>query len=104
MQNNVLLNTNSDLPSVLSKETHKLLSTIHLTSDEILKVIKNLDPNKAHGHDMIMTRHLLENILSQEFARFFREASCFREIEMFCFQEIMLPLKYIIQTIAFSKD
>ena len=48
-----LINTNSNLPSVLSKETHKLLSTIHFTSDEILKIIKNLDPNKAHGHDMI---------------------------------------------------
>ena len=48
-----LINTNSNLPSVLSKETHKLLSTIHFTSDQILKIIKNLDPNKAHGHDMI---------------------------------------------------
>ena len=48
-----LINTNSDLPSVLSKKTHKLLSKIHITSDDILKKIKNLDPNKAHGHDMV---------------------------------------------------
>ena len=48
-----LVNTNKDLPSVLSKKTHKSLSTIHFTSDDILKIIKNLDPNKAHGHDMI---------------------------------------------------
>ena len=40
-----LINTNSDLPSVLSKTTHKSLSTIHFTSDDILKIIKNLDPN-----------------------------------------------------------
>ena len=51
-----LINTNSDLPSVLSKKTHKLLSTIHFTSDYILKVIKNLEPNEAHGHDMISIR------------------------------------------------
>ena len=51
-----LINTNSNLPSVLSKKTHKLLSTIHFTSDDILKIIKNLDPNKAHGHDMISIR------------------------------------------------
>ena len=48
-----LINTNSDLPSVPSKKTRKLLSTIHFTSDGILKIIQNLDPNKAHGHDKI---------------------------------------------------
>ena len=51
-----LIDTNSNLPSVLSKKTHELLSTIHFTSDDILKIIKNLDPNKAHGHDMISIR------------------------------------------------
>ena len=48
-----LINTSSDFPSVLSKKTHKLLSTIHLTCDDILKIIRNLDPNKAHSHDMV---------------------------------------------------
>ena len=47
---------NSDLPSVLSKKTHKLLSKIDFTSDDILKIMKNLDPNKAHGHDMTSIR------------------------------------------------
>ena len=36
-----------------SKKLYKLLSTIRFTSDNILKIIKNVDPNKAHGHDMI---------------------------------------------------
>ena len=40
----------------LSKKTHKLLSTIHFISDDILKITKNLDPNKAHGHDMTRIR------------------------------------------------
>ena len=32
------------------------VSTIYFTSDDILKMIKNLDSNKAHGHDMITIR------------------------------------------------
>ena len=51
-----LININSDLLLVLSKKTHKSLSTIHFTSDDILKIIKNLEPYKAHGHDMISIR------------------------------------------------
>ena len=43
-----LINTNSDLPSRFSKKTHKLLSTIHFTSDDILKIIKNSEKNKTH--------------------------------------------------------
>ena len=31
-------------------------STIRFTGDDILKIIKNFDPNKAHGHDMICIR------------------------------------------------
>ena len=48
-----LTNKSNDFPSVLSNKTHKLLSAIHFTSDDILKMIKSLDPNKAHSHDMI---------------------------------------------------
>ena len=33
-------------------KTHGSLSTIRFTSDDILKIIRNLDPNKAHGHDI----------------------------------------------------
>ena len=35
---------------------HKLLSTIHFASDNILKIIKNFDRNKAHDQDMISIR------------------------------------------------
>ena len=45
-----------------------------------------------------------ENIFFREFARFFRGTSHFRGIEMFCFQEIMLPVKYIIRAIVVSGD
>ena len=32
------------------------LSKTNITRDDILKIIKKLDPNKAHGHDMISIR------------------------------------------------
>ena len=34
----------------LTRKTHESLSTIDFSSDDILKIIRNLDPNKAHGH------------------------------------------------------
>ena len=51
-----LINTNSGLPSQFSKKTHKLLSTFHFTSDDILKIIKNPEKNKTHDHDLISIR------------------------------------------------
>ena len=53
LQNNVLLQTQTVIFLQFFQRKHKLLSTIHVTSDDILKIIKNLDPNKTHGHDMI---------------------------------------------------
>ena len=47
------------------KRTNNCLSTIPFTKDDlknhsknITKIIKNLDPNKAHGHDIISIRML----------------------------------------------
>ena len=37
-------------------KTRESLSTIRFTSDDILNIIRNLDPNKAHGHDMVSIR------------------------------------------------
>ena len=51
----------------------------------------------------VMTCHLLQNIFFREFATFVRETSHFRDIEMFCFREIMLPLKYVIELLHFRK-
>ena len=31
---------------------HELLWTIYFRSDDVLKIIKNIDPSKAHGHDI----------------------------------------------------
>ena len=48
-----VINTCSDLPTFLRKTTRESLSIFCFASDDILKIIKNLDPNKAHGYNMI---------------------------------------------------
>ena len=40
----------------LIKKIHEFLSTIDFSTDDIVKIIRNLDPNKAHGHEMISIR------------------------------------------------
>ena len=51
-----LINTSSVLLTTLIMKTRESLSTICFTRDDILNIIRNLDPNKAHGHDMISIR------------------------------------------------
>ena len=48
----------SKLTSVLKVHTESLLESFHLSADHIGNIIKKLDPNKAHGHDMISIRTL----------------------------------------------
>ena len=51
-----IVSKNSELPVTLTRKRHESLSTIDFSTDDILKIIRNLDPNKAHGHDMINIR------------------------------------------------
>ena len=53
-----LINNSSVLPSPLFKRTENVISSINFGSDDIARIIHNLDPNKAHGHDMISIRML----------------------------------------------
>ena len=48
-----LLSNNSVLPTNLPQLTSKCLDSIHFSSSDIVKIISRLDPNKAHGHDML---------------------------------------------------
>ena len=48
-----IVSNNSELPVTLIRKAHESLSTIDFSADDILKIIRNLDPNEAHGHDMI---------------------------------------------------
>ena len=47
------MNNSSELPSNIWEKTDKSISTVTFTSDDIATLIQNLDPNKAHGHDML---------------------------------------------------
>ena len=51
-----ILRNKNELPATLSKKTSESLTTIDFSNNDILKKIRNLDPNKAHGHDMISIR------------------------------------------------
>ena len=53
-----LVENTSKLPIYSSKRRNNLLSTISFTKDDIANIIKNLNPNKAHGFDMISIRVL----------------------------------------------
>ena len=48
-----LLKNISTLPNTYSKHTNNILDTITFLEEDICKIIKNLDLNKVHGHDMI---------------------------------------------------
>ena len=53
-----LINSSSKRPSLFFKRTENVISSIDLGSNDIVKIIHNLDPNKAHGHDTISIRML----------------------------------------------
>ena len=48
----------SKLSSLFIRKTDKYLSTVTFFENGIKKAIRNLDPNKAHGHDMLSIRML----------------------------------------------
>ena len=49
-----ILDNASKLPSNLVYHTNEKLSDIVFNSKDIVKVISGLDPNKAHGHDIMI--------------------------------------------------
>ena len=51
-----LLSNNSVLPTNLPQLTSKCLDLIHFSSSDFAKIISHLDPNRAHGHDMLSIR------------------------------------------------
>ena len=53
-----LIKNSSKLPSHLHYLTDNHLSSVRFSQDDIAKIIQNLDPNKAHGHDNISIRML----------------------------------------------
>ena len=74
-----LLNNSSDLPNELEKLTNKLLDTVNFSTNDTSKIINNLDPNKAHGHDMLSIRmiKLCENSICKPVSIIFND--CLKE-------------------------
>ena len=52
------INNNSVLPSTLNHLTDDKLSSFSISSEVIFQLIKNIDPNKDHGHDKIYAKIL----------------------------------------------
>ena len=50
------ITNDSSLPSLLNLNLTSKLSVINFTDDDILKIIRSLNINKAHGHDDISIR------------------------------------------------
>ena len=50
-----ILDNSSNIPEI-SYKTNKRISTINFSSSDLSKIIKELNPNKAHGHDNISIR------------------------------------------------
>ena len=50
------IETGSSVPAQLLRRTNESLNIINFTEDDILNVIRKLDPSKAHGHDQISIR------------------------------------------------
>ena len=53
-----LIRNDSELPTSLTFYTNNQLSTVNFSQEDVGKIIKNLNPNKAHGHDNISIRML----------------------------------------------
>ena len=53
-----LMNNSIKLLSIVLKRTDKFISSISFSSNDIARIIQDLDPNKAHDHDMISIRML----------------------------------------------
>ena len=42
---------NNSIPANINFETEESLSTFEICSGDIVKIIRSMDPNKAHGRD-----------------------------------------------------
>ena len=54
-----LIRNDSELPTSLTFYTDNRLSTVSFSHEDVGKIIQNLNPNKAHGHDNISI-HMLK--------------------------------------------
>ena len=67
------------MPNNLAKLTSESPDSVHFSTDDIFKIINNLDPNKSHGHDMLSIRmiKLCENSICKPLSIIFND--CLKE-------------------------
>ena len=53
-----IIQNSSKIPLTLNKKTNNSISSITFNRNDIATIIRSLDPNKAHGYDMISIRML----------------------------------------------
>ena len=58
-----MIKNDTKLLSHLSYKTDNLLLTVNFSIDDIAKILQNLEPNKAHGHDKISILQLCGNLI-----------------------------------------
>ena len=74
-----IVRNNSELPVTLTtttttkkkkkknpQKTRESLPTINLSTDDVLKIIRNLHPNKTHGHDITSKNNLAVLVRKRE--------------------------------------
>ena len=76
------VDNDSSIPPNITCATEQKLSTLEFSTDDIVKIIKSLDPNKAHGHEEISIRmiKLCATSIAKPFSILFRncfESQCF---------------------------
>ena len=88
-----LLKNISTLPNICSKHTNNILDTIVFSKEDIYKIIKNLDPNKAHGHDMISIRMIKLRSISicKQFEINFQNCLCSGKFPSECKKANVVP-------------
>ena len=60
-----IIQNSSKLPLTLNKKTENSISSITFNRNDIATIIRSLDPNKAHGYDMISIR-MLKNLKKRQ--------------------------------------
>ena len=61
------------MPNNLAKITSKSLDTINFSTDDISKLINNLDPNKPHSHDILSLIKLYGNSICKPLTIIFND-------------------------------
>ena len=89
-----LLNNSNVLPDNLEKPTNKSLDTINLKTDDISKVIMNLEPNKAHSHDMLSIKmiKLCGNSICKQLSIIFNDCHKERKFSSDCKKTHVVPV------------